>query len=221
LASTYYLLTLFCVCAYHCDHWQDTCDLVLHIIADAPPPSFIRVQSVFLASLTSLMLSCSQNTHSIQKLIVLLVPRHTSTVLSLALLPTTENPNLPIAIPLPSTPPVPVPSSPPDLPFSLSTLAQRRLRSSMVASPSSHAPSPMHVQLVPQVTRTTCTLFSTRSFRPLSVAKRRKGDCENGSPVCTSLQLRHPSSCLPLKWTAEPPAKKDPYSVSTLNRADD
>jgi len=42
LASTYCLLTSISVCAYHCN--QDIRDLVLHIIADAPPPSWIRVQ---------------------------------------------------------------------------------------------------------------------------------------------------------------------------------
>ncbi|KAF8496216.1 hypothetical protein F5888DRAFT_1706478 [Russula emetica] len=84
---------------------NDIRDLVLHIIADAPPPSWIRVQ----------------NPHSIQKLVVVLVPGLTSTVLSLPPLPTsaTENPNLPITIPLPPSPPPPTPSSPPDLPSSV------------------------------------------------------------------------------------------------------
>jgi RNA exonuclease 1 len=68
-----------------------------------------------------LTLSCSQNPHTIQKLVVLLVPGLTSTVLSLPPLPTsaTENPNLPITIPLPPSPPLPTPSSPPDLPSSV------------------------------------------------------------------------------------------------------
>ncbi|KAH9037515.1 hypothetical protein EDB85DRAFT_2072974 [Lactarius pseudohatsudake] len=84
---------------------NDVRDLVLHIIADSPPPSWIRVQ----------------NTQSIQKLIVLLIPGLTSTVLSLPPLPTsaTENPNLPIPIPLLSDPPPPTPSKPPDLPSSV------------------------------------------------------------------------------------------------------
>jgi RNA exonuclease 1 len=57
----------------------------------------------------------AQNPQNIQKLVVLLVPGLTFTVLSLPPLPTsaTENPNLPIAIPLP---PDPVTSSPPSLP---------------------------------------------------------------------------------------------------------
>ncbi|KAH9055829.1 hypothetical protein EDB83DRAFT_2293073 [Lactarius deliciosus] len=84
---------------------NDVRDLVLHIIADSPPPSWIRVQ----------------NTQSIQKLVVLLIPGLTSTVLSLPPLPTsaTENPNLPIPIPLLSDAPPPTPSKPPDLPSSV------------------------------------------------------------------------------------------------------
>ncbi len=64
--------------------------------------------------------SYSQNLHNIKNPVVL-VPGLTSTVLSLPPLPTsaTENPNLYIAIPLPSSPPSPVPSSPPDLPSSI------------------------------------------------------------------------------------------------------
>ena len=43
LASTYCILTsITSLYAYHCN--QDIRDLVLHIIADAPPPSWIRVQ---------------------------------------------------------------------------------------------------------------------------------------------------------------------------------
>jgi RNA exonuclease 1 len=62
-----------------------------------------------------------QNPQTIQKLVVLLVPGLTSTVLSLPPLPTsaTENPNLPIAIPLPQDPLSPSPSAPPDLPSSV------------------------------------------------------------------------------------------------------
>ncbi|KAI0247771.1 hypothetical protein BJV78DRAFT_1285278 [Lactifluus subvellereus] len=84
---------------------NDIRDLVLHVIADAPPPSWIRVQ----------------NPQSIQKIVVLLVPGLTSTVLSLPPLPTsaTENLNIPIAIPLlPDSPPPCLPA-PPDLPSSV------------------------------------------------------------------------------------------------------
>lgn len=42
LASTYCLLISISLRAYHRN--QDIRDLVLHIIADAPPPSWIRVQ---------------------------------------------------------------------------------------------------------------------------------------------------------------------------------
>ncbi|KAH9965648.1 hypothetical protein BJV74DRAFT_869879 [Russula compacta] len=84
---------------------NDIRDLVLHIIADSPPPSWIRVQ----------------NPNNIQKLVVLLVPGLTSTVLSLPPLPTsaTENPNVPIPIPFPPDPPLSTPSAPPDLPSSI------------------------------------------------------------------------------------------------------
>lgn len=63
---------------------------MLHIIADAPPCSWIRVD----------------NPHSIQKVVVLLIPGLTHTVLSLPPLPTsaTSNPNLPISLPLPPSP---------------------------------------------------------------------------------------------------------------------
>ncbi|KAN0141756.1 hypothetical protein V8E53_000218 [Lactarius tabidus] len=81
---------------------NDARHLVLHIIADSPPPSWIRMQIM----------------HNIQKLVVLLVPGLTSTVLSLPPLPTsaTKNSNLPIPIPLPSDSPPPAVSDPPDLP---------------------------------------------------------------------------------------------------------
>jgi RNA exonuclease 1 len=82
-------------------------DLVLHIIADSPPPSWIRVQvSQSSPRMLFSIFNGSQNTHSIQKLVVLLIPGLISTILSLPPLPTsaTSNPNLPIPIPLPSDP---------------------------------------------------------------------------------------------------------------------
>ncbi len=84
-------------------------------------PEIEEYMLVFIASLTSLTLSYSQNMYNIQILVVLLVPGLTSSVLSLAPLPTstTENSNLPVTIPLPSSPPAPVPSPPPDLPSSI------------------------------------------------------------------------------------------------------
>jgi len=83
-------------------------------------PEIEEYRLVFIASLTSLTLSCSQNMYNIQILVVLLVPGLTSSVLSLSPLPsTTENSNLPVTISLPSSPPAPVPSPPPDLPSSI------------------------------------------------------------------------------------------------------
>jgi hypothetical protein len=81
------------------------------------------------------------------------------------------NPNIPIAIPLLPDPPSLTPSSP-DL------RTQRKLSCSVVASLSSHALSPMHAQPVLQVVQTACTLSSIRTFRPLSVARRRRDVCE-------------------------------------------
>ncbi len=103
---------------HHCNHWQDIRDLVLQMLHHQ---AGLEYRLVFVASFTSLTLSCSQNTHNIQKLVVLLVPGLTSTVLSLPPLPTsaTKNPDLPIAIPLPLGPLSPVPSSPLDLPSSI------------------------------------------------------------------------------------------------------
>ncbi|KAJ7587008.1 ribonuclease H [Mycena floridula] len=65
-------------------------DLVLHIIADAPPPNWLRVD----------------NAHLIPKVVALLIPGLTPELLSLPPLPTsaTSNPNVPIPIPLPPRP---------------------------------------------------------------------------------------------------------------------
>ena len=78
-------------------------------------------RSVFPFDSHVLARSCFQNPQSVQKLVVLLVPGLTSTVLSLPPLPTSaiENSNLPIAIPHLPDPPPPTPSSPPDLPSSV------------------------------------------------------------------------------------------------------
>ncbi|KAI9508061.1 hypothetical protein F5148DRAFT_1284472 [Russula earlei] len=84
---------------------NDIRDLVLHLTADSPPPSWIRVQ----------------NPQSIQKLVVLLIPGLTSTVLSLPPIPTaaTENPNVPISIPHPLDLPTSTLSAPADLPSTI------------------------------------------------------------------------------------------------------
>ncbi|KAI0319403.1 hypothetical protein OF83DRAFT_1055004 [Amylostereum chailletii] len=65
----------------------DVRDFVLHIVADAPPVGWLRVE----------------NSRSVQKVVVLLIPGITSALLGLPPLPTsaTSNPNLPISVPLP------------------------------------------------------------------------------------------------------------------------
>ncbi|CAL1697832.1 unnamed protein product [Somion occarium] len=66
---------------------DDIRDLVLHLSADAPPSSWIRVE----------------NPRSIRKVVTLLIPGLTPEILSLPPLPTsaTSNPNQPLQIPLP------------------------------------------------------------------------------------------------------------------------
>ncbi|TFK64826.1 ribonuclease H [Pluteus cervinus] len=71
-------------------HWaigiEEIRELVLHIIADAPPPNWLRIDNALM----------------IQKVVALLVPGITPELLSLPPFPTsaTSNPNLPIPIPL-------------------------------------------------------------------------------------------------------------------------
>ncbi|KZP34383.1 ribonuclease H-like protein [Athelia psychrophila] len=66
---------------------EDIRDLILHIIGDAPPPNWVKVQ----------------NARAITKIVAILVPGLTPALLNLPPLPTsaTANPNLPLAIPLP------------------------------------------------------------------------------------------------------------------------
>ncbi|TBU36676.1 ribonuclease H-like protein [Dichomitus squalens] len=68
---------------------DDVRDLVLHLTADAPPPSWVRVE----------------NPRSINKVVALLIPGLTPDILSLPPLPTsaTSNPNVPLQVPLPQT----------------------------------------------------------------------------------------------------------------------
>ncbi|KAK7001317.1 ribonuclease H [Favolaschia claudopus] len=82
---------------------DDVRDLVLHLAADASPPNWLRVNDSSL----------------IQKVVTLLIPGLTLELLGLPPLPTsaTSNPNIPIAIPLPT------PDSPPSLPFIASTFS--------------------------------------------------------------------------------------------------
>jgi RNA exonuclease 1 len=65
--------------------FDDIRELVLHLVADSPPPSWLRID----------------NAQQIEKVVALLVPGLTSDLLGLPPLPTssTSNPNLPLAIP--------------------------------------------------------------------------------------------------------------------------
>ncbi|KAJ6456397.1 ribonuclease H [Mycena sanguinolenta] len=82
---------------------EDVRDLVLHLTADASPPNWLRINDSSL----------------IQKVVALLIPGLTPELLGLPPLPTaaTSNPNLPIAIPLPT------PGSSSALPFIASTFS--------------------------------------------------------------------------------------------------
>ncbi|KAI1787109.1 ribonuclease H-like protein [Ganoderma leucocontextum] len=68
---------------------SDVREVVLHLVADAPPPSWVRVE----------------NPRSINKVVALLIPGLTPDILSLPPLPTsaTSNPNVPLQVPLPQT----------------------------------------------------------------------------------------------------------------------
>ncbi|KAF8143342.1 ribonuclease H [Mycena galopus ATCC 62051] len=82
---------------------EDVRDLVLHLTADASPPNWLRINDSSL----------------IQKVVTLLIPGLTPELLGLPPLPTsaTSNPNIPIAIPLPT------PESSSALPFIASTFS--------------------------------------------------------------------------------------------------
>jgi RNA exonuclease 1 len=84
---------------------DDIRDLVLHLVADAAPPNWLRIEVRWVLSPNLIpFLITTQNPASIQKLIVLLIPGLTSSLLSLPPLPTsaTANPNVPLSIPLPA-----------------------------------------------------------------------------------------------------------------------
>ncbi|OAX33367.1 hypothetical protein K503DRAFT_869590 [Rhizopogon vinicolor AM-OR11-026] len=76
-------------------HVNDVRDLVLHIIADAPPPNWVKVE----------------NARSIEKVVALLIPGILPSTLALPPLPTsaTSNPNIPLSIPLPAESNTPIP----------------------------------------------------------------------------------------------------------------
>ncbi|KAF5376235.1 hypothetical protein D9615_008564 [Tricholomella constricta] len=81
--------------------------LVVHIIADAPPPNWLRID----------------NAQLIQKVVALLIPGLTPELLSLPPIPTsaTVNPNIPLSIPLLSR--TPDTSPPPNVPFIAATFS--------------------------------------------------------------------------------------------------
>ncbi|KAJ7049934.1 ribonuclease H [Mycena amicta] len=80
---------------------EDVRDLVLHIMADASSPNFVRINDSTL----------------IKKVVTVLIPGLTAELLNLPAPPTvaTANPNIPVSIPLPT------PESPSALPFIAST----------------------------------------------------------------------------------------------------
>ncbi|KAI0365854.1 hypothetical protein BV20DRAFT_982324 [Pilatotrama ljubarskyi] len=84
---------------------NDIRELVLHLVADAPPPSWVRVE----------------NHRSITKVVALMIPGLTPDILGLPPLPTsaTSNPNVPLAVPLP--PAQPSDDASPGAPFISST----------------------------------------------------------------------------------------------------
>lgn len=97
---------------------QDVRDLVLHIIADAPPPNWVKIQVRFFSCSFSHASDTPQNARSIQKVVALLIPGILPDFLALPPLPTsaTANPNIPVAIPLPG-------DSKTSLPFIASTFS--------------------------------------------------------------------------------------------------
>ncbi|KAG6840115.1 hypothetical protein C0991_008905 [Blastosporella zonata] len=86
---------------------DDIRQLVVHIIADAPPPNWLRID----------------NTPLIQKVVTLLIPGLTHEALSLPPIPTsaTVNPNIPLSIPL--LPRTPDAGPPPNVPFIAATFS--------------------------------------------------------------------------------------------------
>ncbi|KAE9400271.1 hypothetical protein BT96DRAFT_1018956 [Gymnopus androsaceus JB14] len=88
---------------------EDIRDLALHIIADAPPPNWLRLE----------------NTNLIPKVVVILVPGLTPDVLGIPPPPTSalKNPNLPISIPLPPRSDPSNPNPPTIVPFIASTFS--------------------------------------------------------------------------------------------------
>ncbi|KAL0957077.1 hypothetical protein HGRIS_003174 [Hohenbuehelia grisea] len=88
---------------------DDIRELVVHILGDAPPPNWLRVE----------------NAPSIQKVVAIMIPGLTADILSLPPIPTsaTTNPNLPLAIPLPTKPSDDSEKLPAGVPFIASTFS--------------------------------------------------------------------------------------------------
>jgi hypothetical protein len=118
---------------------QDVCNIDLHLIAYSPPPSRSECRCPSLANVPFTPIGLN-NTQSVQRLVVFLIPVLTSTIIFLPPLPTsaTENPDLPIPLtPLSDLPP-PTPSEHPDLPFSVDRHSEE-VRHYMAAFRSSRA----------------------------------------------------------------------------------
>lgn len=90
---------------------QDVRDLVLHIIADAPPPNWVRIDVRLFPFPPSPNTTRPQNARSVQKVVTLLIPGILPDFIALPPPPTsaTANPNIPIAIPLPKDSNTPLP----------------------------------------------------------------------------------------------------------------
>ena len=127
--------------------------------------------------------------HSIQKLVVLLIPGLTSTILSLPPLPTsksaTSNPDIPIPIPHSLDPAF----DPSDLPTSIDPHLEEAmvLYESMAVFHSPHTHFLMRVPLTPWETQYACTQSSRNLFRPLSVARRKRDAYRSAFLVCVLL----------------------------------
>ncbi|KAH0828120.1 hypothetical protein J3R83DRAFT_3791 [Lanmaoa asiatica] len=83
-------------------HIDDVRDLVLHIVADSPPPNWVKIDVRPFSLLSPQISTALQNARSIQKVVALLIPGILPDFLALPPPPTsaTANPNIPVAIPL-------------------------------------------------------------------------------------------------------------------------
>ncbi len=84
---------------------QDIRDLAIHIIGDAPPPNWLRIEVRLCSNQLQVSANNSyQNANLIPKVVTLLIPGLTNELLCLPPISTSPlvNPNVPIPIPLPS-----------------------------------------------------------------------------------------------------------------------